>query len=292
MHLDSHSDRPAVVDGAMGTELIARGLDTKTSAAEVWNLEAPDRVVEIHKAYLEAGAEAVHTNTFGALRSRLQRVGLAEKVTQVIATASQLARQAGAKTVFASLGPATGVSDINAEYAEAARACLAAEVDGIQLETQYDPADLVAAARGIRSAAPNLPLFVSLAVQPGSSGLESPSGVPLARLLRALREVSFDAVGANCAVDAERIRAVIEALAASVDTPVWARPQAKVSQKCATGTGSESAEAFARRAAALYRAGATVIGGCCGVGPAAIAALRRAVDDGAHRGPPSELEVA
>ena len=87
-----------------------------------------------------------------------------------------------------------------------------------------------------------------------------------------------DAVGANCAVEAERMLQIIELLRERFDLPVWAKPQAKLSDKCATGRSTETPEKFARHARALVDAGASAVGGCCGTTPASIAALRAALD--------------
>jgi 5-methyltetrahydrofolate--homocysteine methyltransferase len=117
-----------------------------------------------------------------------------------------------------------------------------------------------------------------MALMPGASGLETPHGVPIGKMMRALEVNLPDAVGANCAVEAERMLQAIELLRERFDLPVWAKPQAKLSDKCATGRSTETPEKFARHARALFDAGASAIGGCCGTTPASIAALRAAID--------------
>jgi methionine synthase I (cobalamin-dependent) len=112
----------------------------------------------------------------------------------------------------------------------------------------------------------------------GVTGLETPQGVPIARMIRAVEEGAPDAVGVNCSVEAERMLGSVVALREALPLPVIAKPQAKISQKCATGRSSEQPEAFAHHAMALVKAGAVAVGGCCGVGPEGIAALRRAID--------------
>jgi methionine synthase I (cobalamin-dependent) len=92
-----------------------------------------------------------------------------------------------------------------------------------------------------------------------------------------------DAVGVNCSVEAERMLHAVEQLREAVSLPVIAKPQAKLSDKCATGRSSESPEAFARHARKLVAAGAVAIGGCCGVGPAGIAALAGELQKGAEQ---------
>src|SRR5437773_1725138 len=96
---------PRCWDGAIGTELIARGLDLGREPPEAWSLRRPDAVRALHRAYLDAGAEVIQTNTFGGSRPRLRAGGLAGEVAAVNRAAVALAREAGAKVVLASLGP-------------------------------------------------------------------------------------------------------------------------------------------------------------------------------------------
>ena len=123
-----------------------------------------------------------------------------------------------------------------------------------------------------------LPLVASMALMPGVSGLETPHGVPIDKMMLALEANLPDAVGVNCAVEAERMLKAVTMLRERFDLPVWAKPQAKLSDKCATGRSAETPEKFARDASALVDAGATAVGGCCGTTPASIAALRAALD--------------
>ena len=265
----------------MGTELIERGLDVRRDIAERWVLERGGEVSAIHRAYAAAGAQALQTCTFGALRTRLAAYGLQEQVKTICQEGVALARAAAdGRAVIASLGP-TGVvvragssglaARIEAEVAEAAAALIGADV--IHLETQLSPEELVASAAGVRSAAPGLPLWISITLMTGASGLETPHGVPLARMLKALAEARPDAVGVNCSLDADRIRDAVERLVDANLGPVVARPQARVSEKCATGRSSETPTRFAERAARLFDLGAAAVGGCCGTSPASIAAL-------------------
>ena len=288
MRLVRDPARPLLLDGAMGTELGARGLRLREEMPDGWCLARPDEVRAVHAAYAAAGSEAIQTNTFGATRPRLARFGLAERQREICEAAVRIARAAAPNaTIIGSLGP-TGetvalggkadVAPLRDAYAEAAAALATAGVDAIHLETQFHPAELQAAIDGVRAGAPNLPLIASMALMPGASGLETPHGVPVAKMVRALEANPPDAVGANCAIEAERMLQVIELLRQRFDLPVWAKPQAKLSDKCATGRSTETPEKFARHARALFDAGASAIGGCCGTTPASIAAVRAALD--------------
>jgi 5-methyltetrahydrofolate--homocysteine methyltransferase len=285
MRLERHPKRALLLDGAMGTELIARGLRVRQDCPEAWNVERPDDVRAIHAAYAAAGAEAVQTNTFGCTRPRLARFGREAQLAELARAAVRLAREgAPGLAVIGSLGPSgetvplagADVAWLEAAYAEAAAAL--AGVDAIHLETMFHPAELAAAVRGVRAGAPGVPVIASMTLMAGVSGLETPHGVPLAKMLKAVEAGAPDAVGVNCSVDAERIRPAVEALRDALALPIWAKPQAKLNEKCAAPRSSETDELFARRAAALVDAGAAAIGGCCGIGPTGIAALRAALD--------------
>lgn len=288
MRIGRDQTRPLLLDGAIGTELCARGLRVRAESPEAWNLTRPDDVRAIHAAYAEAGSDAVQTNTFGATRPRLARFGLADRLGEIVRAAVDLARQAApGRHVIGSLGPTGetlplgGTPDVGwlrDAYAESAAALAAAGVDAIHLETQFHPAELAAAVQGARAGAPHLPVIASMALMPGVTGLETPHGVPMARMVRALEAHPPDAVGANCAVEAERMLQAVTQLREQFALPVWAKPQAKMSDKCATGRSKETPESFARHVLSLLDAGAAAVGGCCGTTPASIAAVRAALD--------------
>ena len=288
MRLARDPQRALLLDGAMGTELIARGLRVREESPEAWNLDRPQDVRAVHAAFAAAGAEAVQTNTFGATRPRLERFGLADRQCVIIEAAVELARKgAPGLLVIGSLGPTGETLPLGARpdlgwleqtFADAAAFLQQAGAEAVHLETHFHPLELEAAIRGARTGADRLPIIASVTLIPGVTGLETPHGVPITRMVRAIEAGQPDAVGVNCSIEGERMLAAVEVLRETLSLPVWAKPQAKVSQKCATWRPSETEEQFARHAAALVRAGASAIGGCCGVGPGGIAALRRTLD--------------
>ena len=92
MRLDRDTERPLLLDGAIGTELIARGLRVRAESPEAWNLERPDDVRAIHAAYVEAGAAILQTNTFGVTRPRLARFNLQSRQREIVQRAVDLAK--------------------------------------------------------------------------------------------------------------------------------------------------------------------------------------------------------
>src|SRR5581483_10247949 len=106
VRLDRQDGRPLLLDGAMGTELIAKGLRVREECPEAWNLDRPDDVRAIHAVYAVAGSDAVQTNTFGCTRPRLKRFGREAQVAELARAAVRLAREGAAgRLVFGSLGP-------------------------------------------------------------------------------------------------------------------------------------------------------------------------------------------
>ncbi len=289
MELVRHPIRPWLLDGAMGTELIARGLRVREECPESWNANRPDDVRAVHASYRAAGADILQTNSFGGTKTRLGRFGLQDQQAALLRAAVELAREAAAgKFVWGSLGPsgetvplqnAGDLSWLETVFEEAARHLVQGGVDAVHLETMFHPGELAAALAGVRRATGHrVPVIASMTLMPGASGLETPHGVPFIRMARALQATPPDAVGVNCSIEAERMVRALEALTEATELPVVVQPQAKMSDKCATGRSSETPESFARQVARLLDAGAAAVGGCCGVGPLGIAALRALID--------------
>jgi methionine synthase I (cobalamin-dependent) len=287
MRLDRDPERPLLLDGAMGTQLIARGMRVREECPEAWNLDRPDDVRAVHAGYIDAGVDAIQTNTFGATRPRLKRFGQEQRLRDLIRAGVSLARSSAAgRLVLGSLGPTgetlplTDAGDLawlTDAFAEATTELAGEGVDAIHLETFFHPVELEAAIRGVRSAT-SLPVIASMTLMPGASGLETPHGVPLAKMLKAVAAGQPDAVGVNCSIEGERMLAAVEQLRDATTLPVWAKPQAKLSQKCVGAKPQETPDQFARYAVTLARAGAAAVGGCCGTGPEELAALRHALD--------------
>lgn len=263
------NERPILLDGAMGTELIARGLEVARESADSWNLKRPDEVRAVHASYVAAGADVVLTNTFGLASSR---VADADKASVAIAGV-ELARAAGARRIWGSLGPA---GEPRADFARAGDLLAQAGVEAIALETFFDAAELARALEALLAL--GLPIIASITVSVGDQGLQTPTGTPLARMAKVFDKHRPDAVGVNCSLDAERMAAAVAALAARTDLPVLAKPQAKQSQRCLSPKNLETTSWFTRHALELVRTGATAVGGCCGIGPTFITALRQSVD--------------
>lgn len=302
--------RPLVWDGGVGTALIARGLDLGHEPPEAWLLRRPDEVIAVHAEFTEAGAEVLQTCSFGLVRllaEPLSKLGaleseaeLAALVQQSVRLANQAAQHraspepteptkvntAAAPTVIGCLGPTgrAGIDEgrLEASYGAAAHAFHAAGVAALHLETCLDPGELQLALRGIRRAAPELALMVSLTLSMGQSGPETPLGVPLGRMLRELdhHPLPLAMVGINCSQPARRLHAAVAALYSwtAGRLPILVQPQVgEPAPDCRHPTRPESPERFARDLVRLLDEGASALGGCCGARGEHIRALRQAL---------------
>jgi homocysteine S-methyltransferase len=255
--------RARVVDGAMGTELLARGA-VLGDCLEALCVTAPDRVRAVHEDYLAAGAEVLETCSFGANRARLATYGR-DDVRALNLAAAALAREvAGDRAYVAgSIGPTClGPQDVaraRDAFREQAELLVEANVDAVFVETMRAGAELsiaVTEARAAIDARPlqNKPVLVAL-LSVGRSGILS-DGAPMIDAARRALDLGADVIGAGCCDDTASLLPAIEAMLA-LGAPVAAMPSAE-------GTIDD----FVRLSKRLVALGASLVGGCCGTTPA------------------------
>jgi 5-methyltetrahydrofolate--homocysteine methyltransferase len=286
--LDLVRTRTVLFDGAMGTELMARGLGPGVPP-ELWNAEKPDAVREVHAAYFEAGSDVVSTNSFGGTPLKLAAHGLEGRAFELNLAAARLARAAApaGRYVAGSMGP-TGKflkpqgpateADLVAAYAEQARGLAEGGVDIFLIETQYDLREALAAVRGVRGVSP-IPVFVTLTFNSFPRGYFTLMGDPAARSAADLEKAGAAAVGANCTLSPEQMVGCVRALRTATSLPVIAQANAGQPVVGADGTigYSQTLEDYVRFVPELVKAGAGFVGGCCGTNPATIRAMARII---------------
>ena len=289
-------------DGAMGTMLYDRGIFIGRSFDEL-NLSQAEMVRAIHEEYLQAGAEIIETNTFGANRYRLRRHGLEDKLEAINLAGVRLARecvehirekQATDAFVAGAVGP-LGVElaptgKVSAEeaqeiFAQQIRVLAAggtgadgkkfAGVDLIQIETMTNVPEAEAAVRAARSVAPQLPVLVLVTVDDDGNCLD---GTPVEAAAKRLAEAGADVVGCNCSSGPETVLGVMERMRTATKLPLMAMPNAGMPQvvdgRNIYLTTPEFMAGYARK---FVEAGAALVGGCCGTTPAHIRAMRSAL---------------
>jgi len=271
-----------ILDGGLGTMLMARGL-AAGEPPDLWNAKRPDDVRAVHRAYVEAGSDAVHTNTFGATPVRLAGYGLAERCEELNEAAVRLARESGAAFVLGDVGPTgeylppVGTADEptwRAAFERQGRALAAAGVDGFHVETMSDQREAQVALEVLLEAAPGIPVLTSLTFERKKRGFFTAFGDRPEAALTELAGKGAAAVGANCSIESADMRDLAVELA-HLDVPLLLQPNAGAPEMTSDGVSyAQSPEAFAEDVAALAAAGAAAVGGCCGTDPRFIRALR------------------
>ena len=272
-------------DGAFGTLCQERGLPAGVMP-EAWNESQPNDVIAIHRAYVEAGAHYVTTNTFGGSRTRLTEGGLGDRVFEINRIGAELARQAtdGRAWVAGSVGP-TGrlmepYGDLSATEAqeifeEQISGLLAGGVDLLVIETHHDTGEAGAALQVARQQT-DLPIFCTFAFNPKGRtmmGLRAPQAATEMGALGA------DAVGANCGDGPAAIAAALEQMQEGTTLPLVAKSNAGIPQMGPDGQAlwDVTPEQLAEYAREFVNLGARIIGGCCGSSPTHIAAIAAAL---------------
>jgi len=277
--LDRLSSKVLILDGGMGTSLQARGLP-RGHPPDLWSVERPEEVRQVHETFLEAGADIIFTNTFGASRLRLDRYGWGDRVLELNRVAVGLARAAsqGKALVAGDIGPCGPVAttfrqlsrpEATSIFAEQIEALASSGVDLLVIETISDLHEMEVTVTAARSVAPDLPVLASLTFT--RDGVLR-SGEGPAAAARALEAMGVDIVGANCSFSFASLLPICEEMAKATSLPLAIKPSAGV-PPVPPRSADEAAE-YARR---FVEAGASLVGGCCGVDPAMLRAIAMAV---------------
>jgi methionine synthase I (cobalamin-dependent) len=289
------SPEALILDGGMGSALIARGLPPG-APPELWDLERGSDVTAVHRAYVEAGSDAVHTNTFGANPARLASFGLSERCEEINRAAVAIARAAGPRFVIGDVGP-TGeylppVGHANADawrssFERQGRALAEAGVDAFHVETMSDLREALVALEALLSVAPQIPVLASMTFERKKRGFFTVMGNPLVATLGALAKAGAAAVGANCSLTSLDMVVLMTEAVSAVAAPLVAQPNAGTPEQAADGSFryAQRPEDFAADMAGIARLGVRAIGGCCGTDDRFIAALREMI------GPPAGAEA-
>jgi 5-methyltetrahydrofolate--homocysteine methyltransferase len=271
-----------LLDGGVGTALIAQGLDLAREPPEAWNLRCPELVRAVHGSFAAAGCQAVQTNSFGGNRIRLRAGRLDGQVAEINQAAVALARSAvpDGVLVIASIGPSGAVPppegnadllELEAAFAEQAAVLAQADPAGVaflHLECFYHPKELRAAMRGCRAGAPGLPVATSFSCNRAGSTYRSAMGFAVEQLIGVALEESADALGANCWLPPDEMLPLVELLLARSPVPVLAQPIVAPAGAAPLYPGE-----FAVGIELLFATGARAVGGCCGTRPADLAAI-------------------
>ncbi|MFN2135300.1 MAG: betaine--homocysteine S-methyltransferase [Candidatus Promineifilaceae bacterium] len=278
---------PVIADGAMGSRLFAAGLPSG-AAPELWNVQNPEAVKDIHRSYVEAGSQIILTNTFGGSRLMLDMHHLGERAAELNQAAAENASSIAAAAhhpvvVAGSIGPTGKMfapfgpldeQKAAAIFAEQAAALSEGGVDVFWIETMSDLKEIAAAVAGCRQANPALPVVTTMSFDRKGHTM---MGVSPQQALETFEALDVFALGANCGNGPDEILGVIEKMhALDAEAILVAKANAGmpkfVDGKSIYDASPEVMGQYAREARA---AGATIIGACCGSNASHIAAICR-----------------
>ena len=277
------SKQVVILDGATGTELQKKGLPAGV-CPEVWCLENPKVIQDVHASYQKAGAQVVYTCTFGANRFKLQQYGVKKDVYSVNLELARLAKQAcGKKALVAGdigptglfvepFGPLAFDEAVDA-FKEQAKGLIDGGCDLIVIETMIDIQETRAALIAVKELSD---IFTAVSMTYENDG-HTLGGTPPEAALITLQSLGADAVGCNCSAGPEKMLEFVAAMKPYATVPILAKPNAGMPRLEGLKTVFDmDAKTFAVFARKLAAAGANLLGGCCGTTPDHIAALAKA----------------
>lgn len=271
-----------IADGATGTMLFAAGLSQET-APEQWNIDNPEQIINLHKAYIDAGSQIVLTNTFGGTSIRLDRHGFSNKVEEFNKAGAVLAKKAAGNSAYVAgdIGPTSEMMEpfgtlsfdqaVDA-FAEQASALAAGGVDAIWVETMTDLDEIRAAVTGIKKVT-NLPVLCSMSF--GKTGFTM-MGVSPKQAAETLAPLGISALGINCGEGLEILDSIFSQIkTAAPGLPLIAKPNAGLPVMVNGKVKYDiTPEDFAKWIKHFTDSGVQIVGGCCGSNTLFIEAIK------------------
>ncbi|MEE4194593.1 MAG: bifunctional homocysteine S-methyltransferase/methylenetetrahydrofolate reductase [Anaerolineae bacterium] len=284
-------DRPLLVDGAMGTMLYQRGFHQE-DCLESLNLSHPDKVLQVHREYVLAGAELLLANTFGANRYRLAHYHMQDQLKAINEAGVTLARQAAAEAfdrtvlIAGDVGPLglqlapygrVKQQEAYAAFAEQIEILANAKVDVLMLETHTNLKELLQGVRAAKEIAPHIPVVASMTYLRDD---KTAMGNTPREVAVALQESGADVLGANCSGGPNQLQRILLEMRKVVPEAIYCiMPNAGWPERSGGRIIYPDATAyFAEQAVQFWINGANIIGGCCGTTAAHISAMRAALN--------------
>lgn len=277
-----------VADGAMGTMLFERGLG-RGECPEGFNLTKLDVLEDIAKLYLDAGADIIQSNTFGGSPLKLAAYSLADKAPLINRNAVRAVAKvvAGRAYVSASCGPCgkilkpygdTDPEVVYESFEVQMEAFAEAGCDVICIETMMDLREMLLALKAARSKAPGIPVMATMTFDATPKGFYTIMGDTIEKAAHALEEAGADVIGSNCGNGIENMIRIAVEYRKHTTLPLIIQSNAGLPLiEKGELVYPETPEFMAEKAKELVDAGVSVIGGCCGTGPAHIRAIRDSI---------------
>jgi methionine synthase I (cobalamin-dependent) len=287
-------EKVLLFDGGMGSMLIAAGLG-EGEAPDEWSITHPEELVDIHTQYLEAGADVIQTNTFGATSIKLAAScrGGAPDTGALNRKAAEIARRAidefivGGRFLAGDIGPTgeffppMGTLSIDAArtaFREQASALEKGGVDLFLIETMYDIQEAVEAIRAVKDVS-DKPVVCELTMDRKKKGYFTIMGDSPAKAVAVLVAEGADVIGANCSLTSGEMIDLAAEMRALTDLPLLFQPNAgKPALTDGRAVYMQDPEEFAADMMKMIESGANAVGGCCGTTPDFIRAVRNRID--------------
>ena len=276
-------DTPLIFDGAMGTVIYEKGIFLNACYDEL-NLTNPDLIKSIHQSYVDAGADVILTNTFGANRIKLEKYGLADKVKEINIAGVKLACSTSEDVyVLASIGSnlssgeiltSENLERIKASYKEQISILVDAGVDGIIFETFFDVEELLLASSIAKEF--DIPVIASMTL---TKEMETPKGLSIVTALKKLdKSQSVDILGLNCSIGPHAMLSAVEKVIGSISKPLVVQPNAGHPQKRdGRMIYLSTPEYFTSYCKNYINLGVMGVGGCCGTNVEHIKEMARTI---------------
>jgi 5-methyltetrahydrofolate--homocysteine methyltransferase len=283
-----------VADGAMGTMLMDRGLESG-QPPESFNLTHGDALQEIARAYLDAGADIIQTNTFGASGLKLASFSLGKRIREINRNAVLAVKKVVGERAYVSgsCGP-TGrflkpygdveLEEMSESFREQISALTDAGVDAVCVETMMDLKEATCAIRAAKTVAPSKPVMATMTFDVTPKGFFTVMGVTIEQAAKGLEAAGADIIGSNCGNGIEKMVSIAQEFKRYTKLPVMIQANAGIpTLKGDEVIYPETPDFMAEKAEQLISLGVSIIGGCCGTTPAHTSALRKKVDSYGHQ---------
>lgn len=276
-------DTPLIFDGAMGTVIYEKGVFLNTCYDEL-NLTNPDLIKSIHQDYVDAGADVILTNTFGANKIKLEKYGLANKVREINIAGAKLAKSISEEVyVLGSIGSnlssgeiltPENIEQVKDSYREQISALVEAKIDGIIFETFFDIEELLLASSIAKEF--DIPVIASMTL---TKEMETPKGLSIVTALKKLdKSQSVDILGLNCSIGPHAMLSAVEKVIGSISKPLVVQPNAGHPQKRdGRMIYLSTPEYFTSYCKNYINMGVMGVGGCCGTNPEHIKEMARTI---------------
>ncbi len=282
--IEAINEKTLVFDGAMGTTIYSKGVFINTCFDEL-NLTRPDLIKEIHQGYIDAGADVILTNTFGANSIKLNKYGLGGKCKEINCAGVRIAKEVaddkiyvlgsvGSRLKLGSIMTSENQPEIEESYHEQIKALVEAGVDGIMFETFFDLKELLLGAKIAKSY--NIPVIASMTSR---KELETPEGLDIAKALQKLdKSDNIDILGLNCTIGPHAMLSAVKKVIDKINKPLVVQPNAGNPKKLEGRTiYMNTPEYFTTYCKHYIELGVKGVGGCCGTDKTHIEDMAKAV---------------